>query len=133
MSTQYTAETSVPDGKEYESNRIDEGYELYLKDIEELPLSEEEDERLILRENFMDNPDYAVSVSMPCTAAKGQAVKLVVCVRKKSDEAKDLYFHARLQIARVHESCGRTRAGDRAARYRDGEGAKAHKGVLAAL
>lgn len=86
------------DGKEYESNRIDEGYELYLKDIEELPLSEEEDERLILRENFMDNPDYAVSVSMPCTAAKGQAVKLVVCVRKKSDEAKDLYFHARLQL-----------------------------------
>lgn len=86
------------DGKEYESNRIDEGYELYLKDIGDMSFQEEGDGELILRESFMDNADYAVSVSMPYTVAKGQAVKLVVCVRKKSDEAKDLYFHARMQL-----------------------------------
>lgn len=86
------------DGKEYESNRIDEGYELYLKDIDDAAFSEDEDGELILRESFMDNADYAVSVSMPYTVSKGHTVKLEVCVRKKSDEEKKLYFHARLQL-----------------------------------
>lgn len=94
------------DGKEYESNRIDEGYELYLKDIGDASFPEEGDGELILRESFMDNADYAVSVSMPYTVAKGQAVKLVVCVRKKSDEAKDLYFHARLQLPAFTNAAG---------------------------
>lgn len=85
-------------GKEYESNRIDEGYELYLKNIGDIAFSDDEDRELILRESFMDNADYAVSVSMPYTVAKGHAVKLEVCVRKKSDEAKELYFHARMQL-----------------------------------
>ena len=86
------------DGKEYESNRIDESYELYLKDFKDTAFGEDGAEELILRESFMDNDDYAVSVSMPYTVAKGQAVKLEVCVCKKSDEAKELYFHARLQL-----------------------------------
>lgn len=84
-------------GKEYESNRIDEGYELYLKDLEDMETFEDENEELILREYFMNNADYEVSVSMPYTVAKGQAVKLMVCVCGKSEEMKPLYFHARLQ------------------------------------
>lgn len=86
------------DGREYENNRIDEGYELYLKDVGDMSFSEEGDGRLILRENFINSADYTVSVNMPHTVAKGQAVKLVVCVQKKSDEAKNLDFHARLQL-----------------------------------
>lgn len=86
------------DGKEYESNRIDEGYELYLKDIKDTTFSDDEDRELILRESFMDNADYEVSVSMPYTVAKGHAVKLEVCVCKRSDEAKELYFRARMQL-----------------------------------
>lgn len=85
------------DGKEYESNRIDEGYELYLKDMEDTTPFEDEDGELILKECFMNNADYEVSVSMPYTVAKGQAVKLVVSVRRKSEDTKALDFHARLQ------------------------------------
>ncbi len=95
------------DGKEYESNRIDEGYELYLKDVEDTAFFEDENEELLLRESFMDNADYEVSVSMPYTVAKGQAVKLVVCVRKKSEETKNLYFHARLQLPAFTNSSGK--------------------------
>lgn len=86
------------DGKEYESNRIDEGYELYLKDVDDEAFSKDIDNELILNENFINNADYAVSVSMPYTVAKGQAVKLVFCVHKKSGEEKELYFHAKLQL-----------------------------------
>lgn len=86
------------DGKEYESNRIDESYELYLKDMEDTTLFEDESEDLILREYFMNNADYEISVSVPYTVAKGQAVKLMVCVRRKSEETKVLDFHARLQM-----------------------------------
>ena len=95
------------DGKEYESNRIDEGYELYLKDVEDTAFLEDENEELLLKESFMDNADYEVSVSMPYTVAKGQAVKLVVCVRKKSEETKNLYFHARLQLPAFTNLSGR--------------------------
>lgn len=94
------------DGKEYESNRIDEGYELYLKDIEDASPAEEEDEGLILHESFMDNADYEVSASMPYTVAKGRAVKIEACVRKKSDEAKELSFRARLQLPALTNSEG---------------------------
>lgn len=86
------------DGKEYESNRIDESYELYLKDLEETAPFEDEGGELILRERFMDNADYEISVSVPYTVAKGQAVKLMVSVLRKSEESKTLYFHARLQM-----------------------------------
>lgn len=85
-------------GKEYESNRIDEGYELYLKDMGDDTPAEDEEEGLILRESFMDNADYEVSMSMPYKVAKGRRVKLEVCVQKKTDEAKELYFRARLQL-----------------------------------
>lgn len=95
------------DGKEYESNRIDESYELYLKDMEDTMPSEDESGELILRERFMNNADYEVSVSVPYTVAKGQAVKLMVSVRGKSEEAKTLYFHARLQMPAFTNSEGK--------------------------
>lgn len=95
------------DGKEYESNRIDESYELYLKDVEDTAPFEDQSGDLILKECFMDNADYEVSVSMPYTVAKGQAVKLVVCVRRKSEEIKSLYFHARLQMPAFTNSEGK--------------------------
>ncbi len=86
------------DGKEYESNRIDEGYELYLKEINDTAFIEDADAELIMRECLMDTADYTVSVSMPYTVAKGQDVKLEIRALKKSDEAKGLYFHARFQL-----------------------------------
>lgn len=95
------------DGKEYESNRIDESYELYLKDMEDTALFEDESGDLILREYFMNNADYEISVSVPYTVAKGQAVKLMVCVRGKSEESKALDFHARLQMPAFTNSEGK--------------------------
>lgn len=94
------------DGKEYESNRIDEGYELYLKDIGDAPFPEDDEEGLILRESFLDNGDYEVTVSMPYTVAKGRFVKLEVCVRGKSAEAKELYLCARLQLPALTNLAG---------------------------
>lgn len=95
------------DGKEYESNRIDESYGLYLKDADEGIFAGEDDGELILKENFINNADYEVSVSMPYTVAKGQAVKIMLCARKKSDEKKDLHFSAKLQLPAFTDASGK--------------------------
>ncbi|MEZ3460718.1 MAG: hypothetical protein K1W23_00845 [Lachnospiraceae bacterium] len=89
------------DGREYERNRIDEGYELYLKDCDEpgqAAYRERALERFVLREKILDNADYTVQLSMPYTVAKGYPVKLVVTIRKNSEKAKALSFHARMQM-----------------------------------
>ena len=53
------------DGKEYERNRIDEGYELYLKDAVHIDTAKESPEDFILQETVMNNADYTVWLRMP--------------------------------------------------------------------
>lgn len=100
-------------GKEYERNRIDEGYELYVRDfgdVQDPGLSEQQGETLedlILREKILDNADYTIWISMPCTVSKGHAVKMIVAIRKKSEKARELSFHARIQTPSLTNISGK--------------------------
>lgn len=91
------------DGREYESNRIDEGYELYLKDAEKHIA---ENNAFLLRETLMDNADYRVSISIPYTIPKGHAVKLELTIYKISDAAKELSLHLTLQMPAFTDAAG---------------------------
>lgn len=100
-------------GKEYERNRIDEGYELYVRDFEDVQDSgvsvqqEEAVEDLILQEKILDNADYTVWISMPCTMSKGHAVKVMAAVRKNSEKAKELSFQAKMQMPSLTDVSGK--------------------------
>ena len=85
-------------GKEYESNRIDEGYELYLKNVNESDYEDSKENELVLKEIILNNADYYIYITIPYIVSKGQNVKLVVNVKKKSDENKDLIFKTKLQL-----------------------------------
>lgn len=85
-------------GKEYESNRIDEGYELYLKNAGKLEKETAVERELILKETILDNADYTVYITIPYAISKGQHVKLVVNICKNSDENRDLCLKAKLQL-----------------------------------
>lgn len=94
------------DGKEYERNRIDEGYELYLKDAVHIDTAKESPEDFILQETVMNNADYTVWLRMPCVVPRGCAVKMIVTVRKNSEKTKELSFHARLQMPAFTDLAG---------------------------
>lgn len=83
--------------KEYESNRIDERYELYLKDAAQTNTDYICDE-LFLREKIVDNADYTVFLAMPYTVPKGQAVKILLNICKNSNETKEISCHLKLQL-----------------------------------
>ncbi|MDE7323243.1 MAG: hypothetical protein K2N73_11095 [Lachnospiraceae bacterium] len=91
------------DGREYESNRIDEGYELYLKDEEK---SFEKNSAFLLWETLMDNADYSVYISIPYTVPKGHMVKLAMTICKNSDTAKELSLHITLQMPAFTDAKG---------------------------
>lgn len=87
-------------GKEYENNRIDEGYEFFLMDAKESSSIQEysADEGIIFREKLLDHEDYTVFLCMPYTVSKGRSVKIIIQVIKNSDEDRELFLHARLQL-----------------------------------
>lgn len=91
------------DGREYESNRIDEGYELYLKDAEN---DAAKNDAFLLRETLMDNADYRVSISIPYMVPKGHMVKLELTICKISDAAKELSLHLTLQMPAFTDEAG---------------------------
>lgn len=97
-------------GQEYESNRIDEGYELYLKnaekDNETIEWENKKKDGLILHETLIDNADYTVYLSVPYTISKGHEVKLGITIHKNSEEEKELSLHMVLQMPAFTDSSG---------------------------
>ncbi len=88
------------EGKEYESNRIDEGYELYVRDCCNVCENGADavSADFVLKETVLDNADYTVWIHMPYIVSKGHAVKLLVVIRKNSEKTKELSFCAKMQM-----------------------------------
>lgn len=89
---------AATDSREYEYNRINEGYKLFLMDQEEASKQYEMEEEFLISTILFDCEDFEVKMIMPAVACRGRNVKLVVQVEKLSAEDKKLTYHAALQV-----------------------------------
>ncbi|MBR3307556.1 MAG: hypothetical protein IKI75_09950 [Lachnospiraceae bacterium] len=79
--------------KEYEFNRVSEGYELFLTDKKEKRKDYELQTEFLLRETIFKSENYHAEVIMPAIVSKGRNLRIVLSVKKLSDE--DVRFSAR--------------------------------------
>lgn len=71
--------------KEYEFNRISEGYELFLADKSELDDAFDFDTEFLTRETVFKSDNFFGEILMPSTVCKGMTVKIVLEIKKLSD------------------------------------------------
>lgn len=83
--------------KEYEHNRIQETYELFLRDIEDIEIPFEVETEFLTGGVLFENADYRISFKIPANICAGYYVKALVEVEKLSREKADLYYEAVLQ------------------------------------
>ena len=83
--------------KEYENNRIEEGYELFLKDVESLEKDYEPETEFYTGGVLFENKDYKVQLKVPTNILAGQYVKMDLQVEKLSDEKAVLCYEGVLQ------------------------------------
>lgn len=83
--------------KEYENNRIEEGYELFLKDIESLEEDYEPETEFYTGGTLLENKDYKVQLKLPSYICAGQYVKIDLQVEKLSDGKANLYYEGVIQ------------------------------------
>lgn len=83
--------------KEYENNRIEEGYELFLKDIESLEEDYEPETEFYTGGTLLENKDYKVLLKLPSYICAGQYVKIDLQVEKLSDDKANLYYEGVIQ------------------------------------
>ncbi len=92
------------EGREYEYNHVQEGYELYLEDISEGDSEEEED--FLCKSVFLRQEDFKITLMLPKTVKKGKKVKLVARIEKLSDRNWGLSYGASLQLASFRQEDG---------------------------
>jgi hypothetical protein len=73
------------DDKEYEYNRISEGYELFLADKSELDEDLGFETEFLTRETIFSSDNYVGELMMPAIVCKGRTVRMVLEIRKISD------------------------------------------------
>lgn len=74
------------DDKEYEYNRISEGYELFLQDKSELDDAPGFDTEFLTSEVMFRSDNYTGQILMPSIVCKGRTVKIVLEIKKTGDE-----------------------------------------------
>jgi hypothetical protein len=86
------------DEKEYEFNRISEGYELFLtdKEVEESTYAPETE--FLTRETLFKSENYIGEIMIPGTVSKGKNVKIVLEIRKLSSENVNLNCRGLLEM-----------------------------------
>ncbi|MDY3819303.1 MAG: hypothetical protein SO019_09630 [Lachnospiraceae bacterium] len=84
--------------REYEYNRISEGYQLFLMDTEDIPEEFEMETEFLTSGVLLNDDNFRVDLIMPATACKGKNIKVVLRVTKLSSENKKLSYHAQLQV-----------------------------------
>ena len=82
---------------EYEYNRIQEGYELFLKDTEETKNYFEMESEFLTRDVVYQDGDYEVQLIMPATVCRNRYVKIQLKVKKLSAIDVDFSFEGKLQ------------------------------------
>lgn len=83
--------------KEYENNRIEEGYELFLKDVESLEEDFELESEFFTGGMLFENRDYKVQLKIPAYICTGQYVKMELIIEKTGEEASNLYYEGIIQ------------------------------------
>jgi len=83
--------------KDYENNRIEEGFELVLKDMEELSSDYEADTEFYTGGILFENEDYRIRLRMPSNLCVAQYVKLDIEIEKLSDVSAELFFEGVIQ------------------------------------
>lgn len=83
--------------REYEYNRIQESYELFLQDTEELDDTCEMETEFFAGGVLFENQDYRISFRIPANICAGHYVKAVVSAEKLSGEKVSLHYHASMQ------------------------------------
>ncbi len=79
-------------GEEYENNRIEEGYELFLMDAAEAADDFVLDTEFFTGGKLAENEDYRVSIKLPARLSMGTYVRVVLEIIKKSDSDRGLFF-----------------------------------------
>ena len=82
---------------EYEYNRIQEGYELFLKDTEETRNFFEMESEFLTRDVIYQDKDYEIQLVMPATVCRNRYVKIQIKAKKISCADSSLSFEGRLQ------------------------------------
>lgn len=96
--TVYTMnQASLEEGKEYEYNRISEGYQLFLMDTQDDPEEFMMETEFLTQLSLLSTEDYEVRILLPSLVSKGHNIKLVLEIEKISEESRSLDYQARLQ------------------------------------
>lgn len=74
------------DDKEYEYNRISEGYELFLQDKGEIDDGYDFDTEFLTSETMFKSNNYTGQILIPSTVCKGRTVKIVLEIKKTGDD-----------------------------------------------
>ena len=83
--------------KEYEHNRIQESYELFLQDTEDMENPFEVETEFFTGGILFENQDFRVRFQIPANICAGYYVKATVEVEKLSEENVNLYYEAVMQ------------------------------------
>lgn len=83
--------------KEYEHNRIQESYELFLQDTEDIENPFEVETEFFTGGVLFENQDFRVRFQIPANICAGYYVKALVEVEKLSAENANLYYEAVMQ------------------------------------
>ncbi|MCR4591206.1 MAG: hypothetical protein K5668_10350 [Lachnospiraceae bacterium] len=86
------------DEKEYEYNRISEGYELFLTEKDEDAGIYDPDTEFLTREALFKSENFSGDVVMPANVCKGKNVKIVLVIKKVSDADVRLSCRGILEI-----------------------------------
>ena len=82
---------------EYEYNRIQEGYELFLKDTEETRVFFEMESEFLTRDIIYQDEDYEIQLVMPATVCRNRYAKIQLKAKKMSSSDVAFSFEGRLQ------------------------------------
>lgn len=85
-------------GKEFEYNRINENYEMFLMDKEDTNDQNLIEDEFYSRIFLLENTDYTIYVQIPSNISRDTYVKLSAVVIKKTDDSRTLDVRAVLQL-----------------------------------
>ncbi len=84
-------------GKEYEYNRLEDDYELFLIDSDSVEEEFETETEFYTGGVLMENKDYQVSLRIPANICAGHYVKVELTAEKLSDDNATLFYEGVLQ------------------------------------
>lgn len=85
-------------GQEYENNRIQEGYELFLVNTSELENEMGMETEFLIQERLFCNQDYEIKLTAPATVCRNHMARISMVVTKHSIEEKQLEIEGILQL-----------------------------------